>query len=74
MKIEKQFNKRAAELIEVQSSPVVHCGPSYALGIKVTFIRAQNDVDRSTIALHLTPAEAIDMAVQLIQAAQRVMN
>lgn len=74
MKVEKQFNKRAAELVEVQPSPVVHCGPQYALGVKVTFIRVTNDVDRSTLAMHLTPDEALGLALQLVEAARRVIS
>jgi hypothetical protein len=71
MKIEKQFNKRAAELVEVQS-PLIHQGPQYALGVKVTFVRVTNDIDRSTIAMHMTPDEALGFAVQLLQAVQRL--
>lgn len=69
MKIEKQFNKRAAALVDVQP-PSVSTRPGLALGIRLTFNRGPNDLDNSTIAMHLTPDEALALALQLIAAAR----
>lgn len=73
MKIEEKFNKRAPNLVTVQM-PSVHAGPQYAEGIKLTFYRDASDPDRSTIAMHLTPYEALQMAEDLINAARRRLD
>lgn len=73
MKIEEKFNKRSANLIEVQP-PTVHTGAAYALGIRLTFYPVVSDPDRRTLAMHLTPDEALEMAEGLIAAARRAQR
>ena len=69
MKIEEKFNKRDAKLIEVQQ-PCVNSGARYALGIKVEFFTLQGSDDPRTLSMHLTPAEALQLAEELISAAR----
>lgn len=72
MKIEEKFNKRAANLIEVQP-PSIKANPHLALGIKATFYRLPGE-EASTIAMHLTPDEALAMAVALTEAARKLLR
>lgn len=73
MKIEEKFNKRSAKLIDVQTPLVVHAGGGMALGIKLT---ATPERDAGSIGsgeqlcIHMTPAEALELAQQLINAAR----
>jgi hypothetical protein len=69
MKIDEKFNKRGANLIEVQT-PSVRGGPQYALGLVAEFFRLPGDADHSTIKLHMTPGEALHFAEELIKAAR----
>jgi hypothetical protein len=68
MKIEEKFNKRSAELLEVQK-PVIHVGPNHSdEGIKVTFYQMSGE-DGRTLAQHMKPDEALEYAQSLIAAA-----
>lgn len=71
MKVEEKFNKRSAEFVETLL-PIVHVGPQYAEGIKVTF-HARHPEYRS-LAMHMTPAEALDIAAALLLAVKRGMQ
>lgn len=73
MKIEEKFNKRTADLIEVQP-PAINAGPGYSLGIKLEFFTMPGNDDRRTLSMHMTPAEALEMAEGLISAARRRMQ
>jgi hypothetical protein len=71
MRIEEKFNKRTAELIEVQP-PSFHAGPNFsALGIKATFFQLPGSDDTRTLSVHMTPDEALLLAENLIAAARR---
>lgn len=70
MKIEEKFNKRGAELLEVQT-PTIHVGRYCSdLGMKVTFYRMPGE-DGRMIAMHMTPDEALRLAGELIEAVRR---
>ena len=72
MRIEEKFNRRSAELIEVQQ-PTAHVGPNYSeLGIKLTFFTVPGNDDHRTIAMHLTVDDALQLAQELIASARRV--
>lgn len=73
MKIEEKFNKRDAKLIEVQP-PTHHVGPHYALGIRLTFYTLAGSDDMRTIAMHLTPDEALQMAEGLIASVRQAQR
>lgn len=73
MKIEEKFNKRTAELIEVQPASI-HAGPTHALGIKLEFFTLPGNADMRTISMYLTPDEALEMAGGLIAAARRARS
>lgn len=71
MKIEEKFNKRSADLIDVQL-PSVNLKPHEAdLGIKLEFFTAQGSDDMRTLAMHMTPDEALSMVALLVDAIQR---
>lgn len=70
MKIEEKFNKRGAALVEV-ATPIMHSGPQYAEGVCVTFGEAYEAGDRD-LHLHMTPAEAMDFAIELLRVARRM--
>jgi hypothetical protein len=73
MLIEEKFNKRSADLMEVQP-PSFHVGPYYsALGIKATFHLIPGE-DTRTISAHMTPSEVLQLAENLIAAARRSMR
>lgn len=69
MKIERQFNKRAMELVEVQPASISTRG-DLCLGIKATFHRLAGDDDHSAISMHFTPDEALQLSIQLAIAAR----
>lgn len=69
MKIEEKFNKRSAELIEVQQ-PLVDEGPHFALGIRVRNVQPSG-ADGRILCMHLTPDEAMGFARDLIEAVRR---
>lgn len=77
MIIEEKFNKRSATPVPVQS-PTINVGHRHSKeGMKLTFFRAHiPDVphDGSSIAMHMTPDEALALAARLIQEAQRAMK
>ena len=71
MKIEEKFNKRSADLIDVQL-PSVRLRPDEAeLGIKLEFFTAQGSNDQRTISMHMTPDEALEMMGLLVDAIRR---
>jgi len=71
MMIQKKFNKRSADLIEVQP-PSMRTGKFHsALGIRAEFFGLPGS-DEGTISMHMTPDEALDLAARLIQAARQV--
>lgn len=71
MKIEEKFNRRSAELIEVQL-PLVRLSPHEAqLGIKLEFLTTPGADDLRTLAMHLTPDEALQMVALLVDAVRR---
>lgn len=73
MRIEERFNKRAAELVEVQP-PTIQTGVELALGIKLTFYQLPgDDNDGRTLAMHMTPREALTMAQRLIETVNDLM-
>lgn len=72
MKIEEKFNRRSADLIEVQH-PTAHVGSNDAdLGIKLIFATMPGNDDLRTIAMHLTVDDALQLAQELIASARRV--
>lgn len=76
MKIERNFNKRAAQLVDVQR-PIVHHGKGDALGIAVMMAPSHEQTGRSDIGylrMHLTPAEAIEFGLSLIHAGRDRLN
>jgi hypothetical protein len=73
VKIDEKFNKRTANLIEVQP-PSVRVGPQYALGIVAEFYTLPGDPDQRTLKIHLTPAEALHLSEQLLAAARRALQ
>jgi hypothetical protein len=71
MKIEEKFNKRSADLVEVQM-PSVRLRPDQAhLGIKLEFFTIPGADDARTLSMHLTPDEALEMMGLLIDAVRR---
>lgn len=71
MKIDEKFNKREAKLITLQAT-TVHGGPQYAEGICVTFAEKIGPGCRD-LRLHMTPAEAMKFAQDLMATASRLM-
>ncbi len=71
MLIEEKFNNRSAKIIEVQP-PSITVGPHLSLGIKMQFFRLPSDDDRSTISMHLTPDEALQMIAMLCSGIRRI--
>jgi hypothetical protein len=72
MKIEEKFNKRSADLVEVQL-PSVHLSPFEAeLGIKLKFFTLRGSDDLRTLAMHMTPDEGLEMVALLVDALRRV--
>lgn len=71
MRIEKNFNKARAELVEVQA-PIIQTGGALSLGIKATFLRAMPDPQSDAIAMHMTPNEAFKFGHSLIAASLNV--
>ncbi len=72
MKIERNFNKRSASLVDVQQPHVTH-SRGCALGVMVTAFPAEGQEQRDEIGalrMHLTPEEAITFGLQLIEAAR----
>lgn len=72
MKIERNFNKRSAPLVEVQQPHVTH-SKGCALGFMVTAFPTEDQENRDEIGalrMHLTPEEAITFGLQLIEAAR----
>lgn len=73
MKIEKNFNLRTAELVDVQM-PTVSTKGDLALGIKLQFFRQPTDIEMSRLSMHMTPDEALELACQLIWASRTARN
>ena len=72
MKIERNFNKRSAPLVDVQQPHVSH-SKGCALGVMVTATPTEDQENRDEIGalrMHLTPEEAITFGLQLIEAAR----
>lgn len=69
MRLDEKFNKRAAGQVEV-AGPVVHHGPQYDLGVRVTYY-SDHASDKGQLAMHMTAFEALALAAQLIDAASR---
>lgn len=72
MKIEEKFNKRSADLVTVQT-PTVQSSSGFALGIRLQFFPEARD-DQRMLSMHLTPAEALDLADYLIGAARERLH
>lgn len=72
MKIEERFNLRSAQLVETQA-PAVSTGGGLALGIRVCFMAATEN-DYRSLAMHLTPDEALQFASKLIDAARKQLT
>ncbi|WP_157122577.1 hypothetical protein [Bordetella flabilis] len=69
MKVDRNFNKRSAPLIDC--GPLIKHGRGDALGICVTLIPSADQVDRVDIGdlrMHMTPADAIQFGLDLIAA------
>ena len=72
MKVERNFNKRAAQLIDVQQPHVAH-GKGDPLGIGVTLFTAPAQDNRDEVGslrMHLTPEEALTFGSDLIAEAR----
>lgn len=74
MKVERNFNKRSAPLVDV-SQPHVSPGGGDALGVAVTIFPVAPDrlgeaEDVGCLRMHLTPAEAIEFGLNLVSAAR----
>ncbi len=70
MKIERNFNKRSASLVDVQQPHVIH-SRGCALGVMVTAFPAERHAQRDEIGalrMHMTPEEAITFGLNLIAA------
>lgn len=72
MKIEEKFNKRSAELIDVQS-PSIQYGNHFDLGIRLQFFTLPGVDDFRTLSMHMTPSEALILAKELIEAAHKML-
>lgn len=70
MKIQEKFNLKSAKLIEVMS-PTIHTGPHYELGMQIRFYQPSDQQDRREIVLYMTPDEALDFGLALIDTARR---
>lgn len=71
MKIDEKFNKRSAELIEVQY-PSIRFGRHLALGMCIEFFCLPGK-DGRTLKMHLTPDEALQISAQLTEAARKAI-
>lgn len=69
MRIEKNFCKRTAPLVEVQMPHVSH-GKGCALGIAVTAFPVDHREEIGVLHMHMTPEEAITFGLRLIEAAR----
>lgn len=73
MKIEEKFNKRSAEWLEVQR-PVVRTGKFEAgSGVMLTF-HLMPGPDSRTLAVDMSPDEALQMAEDMIAAARAAIK
>jgi hypothetical protein len=64
MRIEKNFNKTSAKLIDVPPSNII-TGSALALGVKVSFQAA----DGTSLSIHMSPSEAANFGRSLSAAA-----
>lgn len=73
MQIEEKFNKRSAPLVEVQA-PIVRNRVDLApQGLKLEFYTLPEADDARTIAMHMDPIEALQLAEQLTASAREVL-
>lgn len=72
MRVDKQFNKRGTELVEVQE-PCVYAEQGNALGLKVTLFPIPGD-DRGRMNIHMTPLDALNFAKNLVAQAHCVLS
>ncbi len=77
MKVERNFNKRTAPLVEIRK-PLIDHGKGDALGVQVVMIPADQDgttssVEIGVLRMHMTPQEALDHAENLITHAQALL-
>lgn len=68
MRMDQKFNKRTAQLIEIQN-PHVKSDGIFALGMAVSFYSLPGE-ETGTLNLHLTPLEALAFAENLISCAR----
>lgn len=73
MKVEEKFNSRSAKLIDVQY-PSIRSGPRYECGMVVEFFTKPGDDNPRSLTVHLTPGDALAMAVDLIAHARMMVN
>lgn len=68
MKIEERFNVKTAKLVEVQP-PSVSFGHHLGPDVKLQFFPICYSDDRRNLHMHLSPSEALQLAADLIRAA-----
>ena len=71
MRIDRQFNKRSAPLVELRHGFVDH-GLHLGLGVRVRFFPVDNSI--GCLAAHMTPHEALEMAEDLISHARKMLE
>ncbi len=70
MKVERNFNRRSAPLVDVQA-PFVQHGKGDALGVCAVIYPTHEQDEREDVGalrMHMTPAEAIEFGLNLIAA------
>lgn len=72
MRVERNFNKRTAPLVEVGQPHVAH-GKGDALGVCATMWPSPDHKDQADVGalrMHMTPAEALFFGMSLVAAAR----
>jgi len=71
MKVDEKFNKRAAKLVDV-NAVMVRASPSSPEGVEMEFFEKHGD--QRDLRVHLTPKEAIDLAMELLSKAHQKLG
>ncbi|WKV22051.1 hypothetical protein Phage2-1_00050 [Achromobacter phage 2-1] len=71
MKADEKFNKRAAKLVDIQYA-AVYDRSDLSEGMAIGF--GENGGDERDLRIHLTPQEAIKLAMELLEKAHRKLG
>ncbi|WP_454056859.1 hypothetical protein [Cupriavidus sp. Marseille-Q8015] len=73
MQIEEKFNRRSADLIEVQQPTVRTRRQDAPQGLSLQFFTARNSDDLRTLTMHMTPMEALELAERIVAGARQAL-